>query len=72
MGNVKLVILIGFFGFLLWYAGQARAIIESGSLLWISGLIILPLALGYAVGNAEDRAEYHKIIDLILKKLRLR
>lgn len=69
---MKLAILILFFGFLFWYAGLARSIIESGSLLWISGLIIFPLALGYAVGNAEDRADYHKATDWLLAKLGLR
>lgn len=69
---MKLAIIIGFFGFLFWYAGLARSIIESGSLLWISGLVVLPLGLGYIVGNAEDRADYHKAIDWLLVTLRLR
>ena len=69
---MKLVILIGFFGFLFWYAGMARSIIEYGSLLWMSGLVVFPFALGYVVGNAEDRADYHKAIDWLLVKLRLR
>ena len=51
---------------------MARSIIESGSLLWMSGLVVFPLALGYVVGNAEDRADYHKAIDWLLVKLRLR
>jgi hypothetical protein len=71
---VKLVALLVVFAFAIWYGGALKEAIESGgdSWGWYATMIIWPFVLAWFVGNDDDRADFYKIREWILTKLRLR
>lgn len=69
---MKLIALLIVFAFAIWYGGVLKGIVSDGSWGWYSLLLIWPIVLAYYVGDEADRADYHKIRDWFLTKLRIR
>lgn len=66
---MPVLLLVGMGAFLFWYAGFIGSLIDSGSWIWFSGFLVLPLVLGYIVGDERDRADYHRLRDWLVAKL---
>lgn len=70
---MKLLALIATIAILYFYAGFLRGLLEGGHWVWMLIIAtILPLALAWIVGNDDDRADFYKIRDWVLEKLRIR
>ncbi len=69
---MQLIVFLLTTAFVVVYTPFVRWIVESGSWGIYAGLIVGTFALGYVVGDEEDRAEYHRIIGRVLAALRLR
>lgn len=70
---MKLLALIATIAIVYFYAGFLRGLLNDGHWGWLLIIgVTLPLALAWIVGNDEDRADFYKIKDWLLTKLRIR
>ena len=69
---MRLIVFLLTTAFVVIYTPFVRSIVESGSWGIYAGLIVGTFALGYLVGDEEDRADYHRIIARVLAALRLK
>lgn len=67
-GIAALVVIIGTLAFCFWYAPVVRAVIDSGSWLTYGLLFLAPFVAGYFIGDANDRADYHKFFNWVARK----
>ncbi|WP_041921476.1 hypothetical protein [Hyphomicrobium denitrificans] len=67
-GIAALVVIIGTLAFCFWYGSYVRSWIDSGS-WWLLALAgVAPFVLGYFVGDARDREDYHRIFNWLARK----
>jgi hypothetical protein len=67
-GLAVLVIVVGTISICFWYGTVVRAVIDSGLWLIFAPMLVAPFVLGYFVGDARDRADYHKLFSWIARK----
>lgn len=69
---MKLLAVVIVFAFAIWYGGFLRSLVADGSWGWMALMFVWPFILAWYVGNDEDRADFYKVRDWIVEKLRIR
>lgn len=69
---MKLLALLIVFAFAIWYGGVIKSIVSDGSWGWYALMFTWPFVLAWFVGDEADRADFYKLRDWILTKLRIR
>jgi len=67
-GVAALVVIVGTLAICFWWGALLKAVMNSGSWLVLGLMFLAPLALGYFVGDARDRADYHRIFNWVARK----
>jgi hypothetical protein len=69
---LKFLFVVIVFGFAYFYAVFLKTLFMEGPWYWIALMFVWPFVLAYYVGDDEDRADFHRIRDWLMAKLRLR
>ena len=67
-GIAALIVIVGTVSFCFWYGTWVKAVIASGSWFVLGLLFLAPFVAGYFIGDANDRADYHKFFSWLARK----
>lgn len=72
VGRLRLLVLVAVIAFCAVYGGYLKGIIDEGQWGWLALMFVWPFALAWIVGSEADRADFYKLKDWVLRKLRIR